>query len=234
MLLNSINFKVTGVTFKNEEGKDVQKEIKRILNEYKKNDYFGDLYGGYTNSEIKEMDLNISEYEGYKFPTKIVGDEYNGEDCLKIYFKTYNDEYVHIGYAPKNILSELEKWLTKEDIKIDGTLEVIGGKYKYCELYEEDYEEKERVATKELTYGMEISINFYGERIEDKDELSDVLKELKKEEKNENSSYKDVKSEVEKVNRIENIIQIIVWSIIVVVGFFIFSKFYSFINWLLN
>lgn len=234
MLLNTINFKVAGVTFENEEGKDVQKEIKRILNEYKKNDYFGELYGGYTNSEIKEMDLNVSEYEGYKFPAKIVGDEYNGENCFKIYFKTYNDEYVHIGYVPKSNLDELTEWLTKEDISIKGTLEVVGGKYKYCELYEEDYEEKERVATKELTYGIEISMDFYGERDEDNDELSELLKESKKENRNVNTSYENAKSQVEKVKQIENVTQIIVWTVFIGVGIFIFSKIFSFINWLIS
>lgn len=164
MLLNTINFKVAGVTFHNEEGKDIQKEIKKILSEYKRNDYFGELYGGYSNSEIKEMDLNVSQYEGYKFPAKLVGDEYNGEECFKIYFKTYNDKYIHVGYAPKDKMDELVNWLTKENINVQGTLEVIGGKYKYCELYEEDYEEKERVSTTELTYGIEILLNFYGDK----------------------------------------------------------------------
>ena len=88
MLIHSISFKVKGTTFKNEENKDIQKEIKKVLKEYKENDYFDELYGGYTNKEIKEIDLNISEYEGYLFPAKLVGDEYNKEDCLKIYFKT--------------------------------------------------------------------------------------------------------------------------------------------------
>ena len=83
MLVHKINFKVKGVTFKNEDGKDIQKEIIKILKEYKKNEYFDSLYGGYTNKEIKEMDLNVSEYEGYQFPAKLVGDEYDGEECLK-------------------------------------------------------------------------------------------------------------------------------------------------------
>lgn len=35
MLVHTVNFKVAGVTFNNEEGKDIQKQIKKILNEYK-------------------------------------------------------------------------------------------------------------------------------------------------------------------------------------------------------
>ena len=165
MLVHEISFKVKGVTFKNEDGKDIQKEIKNILKEYKHNDYFDSLYGGYTNSEIKEMDLNVSEYEGEIFPAKLVGDEYNHEECLKVYFKTYNDEYVHVGYAPKDKLEELSNWLSKEDLKVSGKLEVVGGKYKHLELYEEDYEEKERVVIEELTYGLEVTLEFSNKQI---------------------------------------------------------------------
>ena len=166
MLLHTIEFNVKGVTFENEDGIDIQKEIKKILKEYKDNNYFTELYGGYTNKEIKDMDLNVSEYEGEVFAGKFVGDEYNGEDCFKIYIKRYDDTYFHIGYAPKEIISELAKWFTKEGVKIQGIINIVGGKYKYCEIYEEDYEEKERVATKELTYGFKVELNFYNENMD--------------------------------------------------------------------
>ena len=174
MLVNTITFNVKGVTFKNENNKDIQKEIKRVLKEYKDNDYFGELYGGYTNKEIMEMDLNVSEYEGYTFPAKLVGDEHNGEECLKIYIKTYNDEYVHIGYAPKKEIEDIATWLTKENIKVDGELCVVGGKYKHLEIYEEDYEEKERVAIHELTYGIQVNLKFYNNEINKKENVEKV------------------------------------------------------------
>lgn len=166
MLVHKISFKVKGVTFRNEEGKDIQKEIKDILKEYKNNDFFDSLYGGYTNNDIKEMDLDVSEYEGYSFPAKLVGNEYEGEECIKIYFKTYNDNYIHVGYVPKNNLDEISEWITKEGIKTEGILEVTGGRYKHSEIIEEDYEEKERIVTEELTYGLEITLNFYDDKID--------------------------------------------------------------------
>lgn len=231
MLLHSIEFKVAGVTYENEEGRDIQKEIKKILNEYKRNDYFDELYDGYTNSEIKEMDLHVSEYEGCKFPAKIVGDEYKGEECFKIYFKTYNDEYVHIGYSPKDSIEELIEWLSKENIKVDGTLEIIGGKYKYCELYEEDYEEKERVATKELTYGIKILLKFYSKNEGNKkDELTEVLDKLNKEQHNQDKSYVDKRKEIERQQNIGEIVQTIFWVLFIGVGMFIFVKIFSFID----
>lgn len=184
MLVKQISFKARGVTFQNEDNKDIQKEIKRILNEYKKNEYFDKLYGGYTNKEIIEMDLNVPEYDGYSFPAKLVGDEYNGEDCLKIYFKTYDDKYVHVGYAPKEKVNDIVEWISKKDLQIDGKLNIVGGKYKYAEVYEEDYEEKERVAKQELTYGIEITLSFYDSKIdpkyqEEQERIKKVEREIK-------------------------------------------------------
>lgn len=221
MLVHKIDFRVAGVTFENEDGKDIQKEIKRILNEYKKNNYFDELYGGYINSEIIEMDLNVSEYEGYKFPAKLVGDEYNGEDCFKIYIKTYNDNYVHIGYAPKDNVNELAEWLSKEDLTIDGNLEITGGKYKYCEIYEEDYEEKEKVETKELKYGGVVTLTFCDNQIS-----PDFI-----------NKQKEREIEKEKIKRgqdIANTAQIIFWIIFIGIAIFIFAKIWSFINWLFD
>lgn len=217
MLVKQICFKVKGVTFENENNKDIQKEIKRILKEYKSNDYFDKLYGGYTNKEIIEMDLNVSEYEGYSFPAKLVGDEYNGEDCLKVYFKTYNDEYVHVGYAPKEKLEEITEWITKKDIKIEGNLSIIGGKYKYLEIYEEDYEEKERVAKEELTYGIEVTLNFYNNEVDPKIQ--------KYQEEHEKTIRK-----IERGKTIEKIVS----AIFIIGGILIFSAMMSFISNLLN
>ena len=214
MLVHTISFKVKGVTFKNEEGKDIQKEIKSILKEYKNNDYFDSLYGGYTNNDIKEMDLDVSEYEGYSFPAKLVGDKYEGEDCIKIYFKTYNDDYIHVGYAPKDNLDEISEWITKEGIKTEGRLEVTGGKYKHSEIIEEDYEEKERIVTGELTYGLKITLNFYDDKID-----NDYLKKQEKMKRN--------------VNR-EKVIPYIIIGIISIPFIWILYKIFSFFIWLFS
>lgn len=214
MLVHTISFKVKGVTFKNEEGKDIQKEIKNILKEYKHNDYFDKLYGSYTNKEIQEMDLNVSEYEGYYFPAKLVGDEYEGKDCIKIYFKTYNDNYIHIGYVPENDLETISEWITKEGIKTEGRLEVTGGRYKHLEIIEEDYEEKERIVTEELTYGLKIILNFYDDKID-----SDYLKKQEEIKRN--------------INR-EKVIPYIIIGIISIPFIWLFYKIVSFLFWLFD
>lgn len=214
MLVHTISFKVKGVTFKNEEGRDIQKEIKNILKEYKNNDYFDSLYDGYTNNDIKELDLNVSEYEGYSFPAKLVGDEYEGEDCIKIYFKTYNEDYIHVGYAPKDTLDEISEWITKEGIKTEGRLEVTGGRYKHSEIIEEDYEEKERIVTEELTYGLKITLNFYDGKIDNA--------YLKKQEK--------IKKDI---NR-QKAIPYIIIGIISIPFIWILYKLFSFFTWLFS
>lgn len=219
MLVHEISFKVKGVTLKNEDGKDIQKEIKNILKEYKDNDYFESLYGGYTNSEIKEMDLNVSEYEGEIFPVKLVGDEYNHDECLKVYFKTYNDEYVHVGYAPKDKLEELSNWLTKENLKINGKLEVVGGKYKHSEIYEEDYKEKERVVIEELTYGLEVTLEFSNKQI--KKCINETLED-------------DTKINGKKEQNRLNITVAIIIIIIATPFIWLFWKILSFLFWLLE
>lgn len=211
MLVHRIDFKVKGVTFKNEDGKDIQKEIKRILKEYKSNNYFDALYGGYTNSEIKEMDLNVSEYEGEIFSVKLVRDKYNNEECLKVYFKTYNDEYVHVGYAPKNKLEEISEWLNKKDLKVDAKLEVVGGKYKHTEFYEEDYEEKERVVIEELTYGLEVALVFSDNQIN---------QENKREKIEDDASYINNEEEERKKQKANARIGLIVYPLVFISSFY--------------
>ena len=219
MLLHSINFKVAGVTFKNEDGKNIQKEIKDILKDYKKNNYFDELYGGYTNEEIKELDLNVSQFEGYEFPAKLIGDEYNGEECFKIYFKTYDDEYIHIGYAPRENIAELAEWFTKENVNLKGNLTIIGGKYKHCELYEEDYEEKERVAIKELTYGIEVQLEFYDN---DENTLAQLLEKLGETPPENQYTEHNEKTHQNIVDKAE----MIVYVVIIVIGIIMFMMLY--------
>ena len=57
-----MEFKVAGVTFENEDGKDIQKIIKTEIRKLKGAGEIGEKYEGYTNTEIKEMDLNVQEY----------------------------------------------------------------------------------------------------------------------------------------------------------------------------
>lgn len=155
-----MEFKVAGVTFENEDGKDIQKIIKTEIRKLKEAGEIGEKYEGYTNTEIKEMDLNVQEYSDITFYVKIKDDIFEGKPCVKIYIEKYDGNYVHVGYMPKKLLNEYEE-LKKTAIKISGTAELTGGKYKCCEYYENDeYEEMIEVETIELDYGLTVKLYF--------------------------------------------------------------------------
>lgn len=166
MIKKSMNFKAKGVTFKNEDNIDIQKGIKKVLREYKNDNYFDkeDMYGGWTNKEIKEMDMNVSEYEGIHFDGEIKVDNFNNDDCIKVYIDTVNNEHFHIGYAPKENVAEIIECMNSEEISSYAVgINITGGKHKYCRTYEEDYKEKQEIETKELTYGFDIELVFHSE-----------------------------------------------------------------------
>ena len=175
MFVSGISFNVRGTTFKNEDGIDIQKGIKQVLKEYKENGYITkeDLYNGYSNTDIKEMDLNVSEYEDIEFGGRIKKDTYKGEICYKVYiskiygidensfvsmnFNDIDDNYFHIGYVPKEDLEELNKILEDENAKkYRVSIKITGGKYKHSRY--DTYEDKEKIEINELTYGFETTV----------------------------------------------------------------------------
>ena len=154
----NVKFNVAGVTFKNPDGKNRQSIIKKILNEYKKEDYYS-TYGGYSNKEIKEMNLTVFEYEDFILDdVKIIESCYKNEVAYEIHLMDINDTYHLIGFAPKNIISELKYYLSNYSIeKISATF--VGGKYK--ELDYDNNSDKEIVVIKnELDLGVVINIAF--------------------------------------------------------------------------
>jgi hypothetical protein len=155
-----MEFKVAGVTFENEDGKDIQKIIKTEIRKLKEAGEIGEKYEGYTNTEIKEMDLNVQEYSDVAFYVKVKEDVFEEKPCVKIYIEQYDGNYVHVGYMPKKLLKEYEQ-LKKTAIKISGIAELTGGKYKYCEYYENDeYDEVAEIETVELDYGLTVNLHF--------------------------------------------------------------------------
>ena len=57
------------------------------------------------------MYINVSEYEGIGFDGEIKIDKYKDEDCVKIYIDTFNEKEFHIGYAPKENVPEIIKYM---------------------------------------------------------------------------------------------------------------------------
>lgn len=164
MIVHTMNFKVSGITLPNKDGKDPQTEIKRILKDYKRTGYIDEtnLFNGYTNKEIKEDDLSVSEYEGMHFPFKLLQSKFDNEDCVEVYFIEDNKKETHIGYAPKNYVNELIEWFTKENVTHTMNMKIIGGKKKFVVETENDVGDiVDKVVTDELNYGAVISISFY-------------------------------------------------------------------------
>lgn len=165
MLVHKINFKVHGTTFNNEDNINIQEGIVKILNEYKRHDFFDSLYGGYTKKEIIEMNLNVSEYEDSLFSGSLKEDYFNGELCYKVFIDTYTNEKFHIGYVPKNLIKEVNEFINKDDLKCITNISVVGGKCKHCVVKEENYEDIETVEIETLNYGFEVELRFCNNEI---------------------------------------------------------------------
>lgn len=176
MILHKIFFKVSGVTFNNENNVNIQDEIVKILKEYKKNGYFDKFYCDYTKKEIIEMDLNVSEYEGYFFNGLIKEDLFDSKKCYKVYIERFDNSLFHIGYVPKEYINELSEWFSKEGLKHNINITITGGKCKHCVYRTVDYEEIEDVEITELTYGFNVDLHFFDDNIE-------IVDNIKKEKK---------------------------------------------------
>lgn len=162
---NTKEYKIAGVTFENENGKDIQKEIKKILREYISEGLIDkeDMYGGYTNSEIKEMDIEVSQFEDISFNAILKEATFENQPCVKVYMERADkNTYTHVGYIPKryNQIQEVIGILhNNSDINLE--LYVVGGKIKQCETeIDDDYEEKITIETIELDYGLRLYVEY--------------------------------------------------------------------------
>lgn len=171
---NNIKFKeykIAGVTFKNENNKDIQKEIKKILREYIKEDYIDkdDMFLGYSNSDIKEMTIDsVSQYEDIEFDVKLKEDVFEDRPCIKVYMKRVDNSYTHVGYIQKryNQINEVLDIINNYEIQ-EMKLNVVGGKIKKCEIETDDeYNEHFYVDTIQLDYGLRLFITYTNKKQE--------------------------------------------------------------------
>lgn len=159
------SYKLSGVTYDNENGKDIQREIAKILRKYVSEGLIDkeDMFLGYDNSDIKDMDICVSQYENIAFNAKIKKDTFEGKTCVKVYIENADKKtYTHIGYIPKKhkqIQEVIDIINNNENIGL--TLYVTGGKNKRCRVETDDeYNEKYYVETVELTYGFNLFIEY--------------------------------------------------------------------------
>lgn len=220
-IYEKLNFNVKGVTYENEEGKDIQKEIRKIFLEYEKNGCF-EKYGGYTNSEIKEMGIEVSEFEDANIEMKLEEDTYENKPCIKIYIKKYDNTYCHIGYMPKGLVRKYLK-LKKFFKNMKMSINLVGGKIK--QLGYDYYTDKEKVETVELTYGFEVELILYNDEKKFQDQVEKnkhkAIEELNKlKDEQEAKMQKETKDEEEKRKEQKTNARI---AIVVYLGLCIFS-----------
>lgn len=124
-----------------ENGKDLQKIVAKILRDTEDGDY-----GGYTNKDIKEDGYYNDRY--YQYPGKAYPCELRPEgDTVKIYY----DEY-YFGELPEMLPFIQEHPDHSADIMI------LGGKYKYLDT---DEDGKDVVLTGKDDYFATIQLNWF-------------------------------------------------------------------------
>ena len=243
MLVDVLTFNVKGTTFKNEENEDIQKCIKGVLKEYKENDCIDkeELYGGNSAKDIKEYDMNVSEYEGISFGGKIELSMFKNEPAFKVYISTYDgfDEffphrkeeksigsYKHIGYVPKEYINEILKyWNDSEITEYYVSISIVGGKYKHCGM--DDYG-NDKIETAELTYGFQVTLAFHNNIVLEK-EVSQI--ELEKKDNSYNTLNNSTKqnsnnSSNDNFNTVIIIIMHLIFGALIIIPLFLFVRFF--------
>lgn len=123
-------YRVTGVTRTNENGREIQIMLKEMATNVPK----AMQYGGFTDKQFgKENIPPMSIGSGYLFPAKVV--EKDGK--TKVYI-----DGIHVGYLDENITGK-------------GTAEIIGGPTKETALTAEG---KPELVKSETDYGVIVNI----------------------------------------------------------------------------
>lgn len=160
---DSVVFRVAGVTKENEEGKDIQRLLKRIANEYKKDGEI-ESFEGYTNSEIVELGYDVAEFTDQLLVDviKLIPEPNNQYDknAIKVYLKDIDGKQHHVGYVKREDNIKLLNELKINKIRRT-TAEFIGGRIKRVD-YNYEYN-KDWVVTDEITRGLSIQITFDNE-----------------------------------------------------------------------
>ncbi len=237
-IFEELKFNVKGVTFENEDGKDIQKEIRKIFLEYEKNGAF-EKYSGYTNTEIKEFVGEVAEFEDAIVKMQLKEDIYEGKPCVKVYIKKYDGSYCHIGYIPKEMIKQYLR-LKEQFKKTKEHIELIGGKIKQLEY--DDETDREKVVVVELTYGFEVNLIFYNDEekyqqiVEKKKQKAieewETMKRQDKERREQEE--KERQEEIKRINRKVNIQIGIAITIMSIPFIWILWKIISFVKWFIE
>lgn len=153
----TLQFKVAGVTFKNEDGTDRQKIIKSLAAEARDILDKEDLYDGLSNKDI--VDIYAGDYNSYVYELTdeffdVELKEYSYEGSPAFHVVSRNGI---VGNVPADMVSTVKDLLEKSTKQhILGFF--TGGKAKYLEYDYDKY--KDVVRTDTLTYGVRVKAIF--------------------------------------------------------------------------
>jgi len=140
-------FKVHGMSYKNDANTDIQK----LLKEFAKDEYADDKL---TASEIREE----LEYEDkvYLYPmmdinVKLEPTEFEGKPAVKVLGETSPLVYEHIGWIPKRDAARVIEIMNARDYKV--TAELVGGPFKYRD-------DDDKIKSDSTEYGCRIYLTF--------------------------------------------------------------------------
>ncbi|NEU29948.1 hypothetical protein GN156_04045 [bacterium LRH843] len=195
-----MKFRITGVTQKNDEGKEIQDLLKRIANGYKKNDHI-ESWDGMTKREMLEYGEEQTEFEGQIIldAVRLVPEPTNTYDpnAIKVFIKDVNGGEHHVGYIKREDTAKVTELIQSDNFKsID--VSFTGGKHRSVEF--DTVADEEYLKEEELTRGLEISIVIESrESTPIKVEPISTTKKLNKEEKLQRSKkIKEVGNEIQK------------------------------------
>lgn len=150
---------------------DRDKKLKELINDLKENDYFYELYEGYSNQEIIDGGDYYMEYSKeepiYELTEESLpyaevvpepGNEYD-PNAVAVYVGESQRTKFHLGYLPKEDAKRIQDLFENgEVVYVDA--QIKGGKYKFVEM--DDYgEEKVRQRTKKYLIDLEITFVKY-------------------------------------------------------------------------
>ena len=159
MLVKKLSFRVNSDMDKNADGMNIEKGIESILGEYKRNNYFGKLYDGHSDTEIMEKRMYVTEYQGQEFRGSIEKCILEGKKNYKVYIKDYKGELFHIGYVPFGKVEEIEEWIdNNKNLDMKGSIYISGGK---CKYYDDD---NKTIVNEEKEYEFEVELRFYNDK----------------------------------------------------------------------
>ncbi|MFT9599175.1 YqaE/Pmp3 family membrane protein [Mesobacillus sp.] len=155
---NILTFNVAGVSYANDKGKKIQPLLRKIAKEIAEENGIP-AYSGYTNKEILNNEIEVSEFEDVEFGDYVSfekePDNKFDKNAIKVLINLGNDRQ-HIGYVPKTDNVKVGQLMDSNSINyIDAVF--VGGKVKEVE-YDDD-KGKDIVGVNELTLGVELTLD---------------------------------------------------------------------------